>query len=82
MGKPHVRICEGLRARVLSLLDFLSTAAFQQAAVFVFRKILICTFAMMRICGYNGGRKEWRCCKCFAVKQRNEWLSCPLTRHG
>ena len=32
---------------------------------------------MMRICGYNGGRKEWRCCKCFAVKLRNELLSCP-----
>ena len=34
------------------------------------------------ICGYNGGRKEWRCCKCFAVKLRNELLSCPLTRCG
>ncbi len=59
-----------------------STAAFQQAAVFAFQKIFIRTFAIMRICGYNGGRKEWRCCKCFAVKLRNELLSCPLTRRG
>lgn len=24
---------------------------------------------MMRICGYNGGRKEWRCCRRKAEKR-------------
>lgn len=39
---------------------FLPTAAFQRAAVFAFREVFICTFAIMRVCGYN-------------VKQRNEF---------
>lgn len=44
--------------------ESIPAAAFQQAAVFAFRKIFICTFAMMSIC-------------CFDAKQRNELLSCP-----
>ena len=48
------------------------------AAYLVHGKPLHITGGNYRICGYNGGRTEWRCCKCFAVKQRNEWLSCSL----
>ena len=55
-------------ATQIEISVFLPTAAFQQAAVFAIRRISICIFAMMSICGYNGGREEWRYCKCFRRK--------------
>ena len=36
---------------------------------------IICTFATVGIYKYNEVRKEWRCCKCSAVKVISVFLN-------
>ena len=36
---------------------------------------IICTFAAVGIYKYNEVRKEWRCCKCSAVKVISVFLN-------